>query len=338
MDVVTLDFETYYDSEYTLKKIKPLLYIRDDRFLIHGCAVKIYDSPAVWVPRAELCDMFARIDWDNSIVVSHNANFDMAILYEKFGYIPAQYVDTLALCRSLLADDLSFKLEDIVRTLKIGEKGKELVLSKGLRELPPDVEEALAGYAENDADLAHGLYEKLWDFMPVRERWLMHLTVRMSVVGRFLLDAVVAQEAWDEKSKIKNAKIKSAGVDPSVLRSGPKFADLLKSHGITPPKKLNDKGEEINAFSKQDVEFLNLLTNPDIAPIIEARMAAMSNSELTRIQAFQSLASMPPHTIPMPLKLFGAHTGRWSGDGGFNPQNLKHGKLRRSLVAPDGWW
>ena len=45
MDIVTLDFETYYDKEYSLSKLTTEEYIRDDRFEIIGLAVKKNDKP-----------------------------------------------------------------------------------------------------------------------------------------------------------------------------------------------------------------------------------------------------------------------------------------------------
>ena len=47
MDILTLDFETYYDREYSLRKMPTPNYILDPRFELQMCAVKIMDlSPA----------------------------------------------------------------------------------------------------------------------------------------------------------------------------------------------------------------------------------------------------------------------------------------------------
>ena len=39
MDIVTLDFESYYDQEYSLRKVTMEEYIRDSRFEVidRGC-------------------------------------------------------------------------------------------------------------------------------------------------------------------------------------------------------------------------------------------------------------------------------------------------------------
>ncbi len=40
MDVYTLDFETYYDQEYSLSKMTTEDYVRDSRFEVIGLAIK----------------------------------------------------------------------------------------------------------------------------------------------------------------------------------------------------------------------------------------------------------------------------------------------------------
>lgn len=44
MQLVTVDFETYYDKDYSLSKMTTEAYIRDPRFQIIGVGVKIADE------------------------------------------------------------------------------------------------------------------------------------------------------------------------------------------------------------------------------------------------------------------------------------------------------
>ena len=48
MDIVTIDFETYYDREYSLSKMTTEAYIRDDRFEVIGVGVKVNNHPTDW--------------------------------------------------------------------------------------------------------------------------------------------------------------------------------------------------------------------------------------------------------------------------------------------------
>lgn len=37
MNILTLDFETYFDDDYTLRKLTTEAYVRGPRFEVHGC-------------------------------------------------------------------------------------------------------------------------------------------------------------------------------------------------------------------------------------------------------------------------------------------------------------
>jgi hypothetical protein len=46
--ILTIDFETYYDREFSLSKMTTEEYVRDDRFEVIGVAVKVDDGETVW--------------------------------------------------------------------------------------------------------------------------------------------------------------------------------------------------------------------------------------------------------------------------------------------------
>ena len=46
MNFLTIDFETYYDKDFSLSKMTTEEYIRDDRFEAIGVSVKVGDEPA----------------------------------------------------------------------------------------------------------------------------------------------------------------------------------------------------------------------------------------------------------------------------------------------------
>ena len=48
MDVITLDFETYYDKDFSLKKLTTEEYIRDPRFEVIGVGIKINHEATEW--------------------------------------------------------------------------------------------------------------------------------------------------------------------------------------------------------------------------------------------------------------------------------------------------
>jgi len=342
-DTFTLDYETFFSQDYSLRKMPPLAYIRDPRFKAHGCAIKQGEAPAEWVTGRHLAEAFHDLRLTEATVVSHNANFDMTILHERYGITPARYVDTLGLCRALLPRGLDFSLGAIAPLLGVGEKGTELESAKGIRDLSPEIEQALASYAENDAELAYGIFALLYPHLPEMERDALNLVVRMSTNGVLRWNPEVAAKAKQALVDSRNRKLAKINATPTDLRSRDKFAALLTELGVEPPSKVSARtGKETHAFSKQDPEFVKLRAhpNPAVRDLVEARIAWSSNNAIKRIDNLTTICALPPRTLPVQLNFHGAHTGRLSGGGGINTQNFNargEGKeLRHAIEAPPG--
>ena len=96
MDVLVIDFETYYDKQYGFNKLTTEEYVRDDRFEVIGVAVKRNNEPTVWFSGTvkKTQDFLDTFDWYNSVAVAHNAKFDMAVLNWLFGIRPKKIADT----------------------------------------------------------------------------------------------------------------------------------------------------------------------------------------------------------------------------------------------------
>jgi len=125
--------------------------------------------------------------------------------------------------------------------------------------------------------------------------------------------------------------------------SNDKFAELLMSLGVEPPRKVSARtGKEAWAFAKTDEEFKKLTDHPDprVQALVGARLGTKTTLEETRTQRFIDIAERGP--LPVPIKYYAAHTGRWGGDDKINLQNLPSrgqnaGKLKRAIEAPDGY-
>ena len=48
MNLITIDFETYYDKNYNLKKMTMEEYIRDPRFEVVGVGIKVNNEETEW--------------------------------------------------------------------------------------------------------------------------------------------------------------------------------------------------------------------------------------------------------------------------------------------------
>ena len=102
MNILTLDFETYYAQDFSLSKLTTEEYVRDDRFEVIGVSIKENDDETKWFSGSheELLAFLHNYDWSSSFALAHNAMFDSAILSWRFGIQPMAWLDTLSMARS----------------------------------------------------------------------------------------------------------------------------------------------------------------------------------------------------------------------------------------------
>ena len=100
--LITIDFETYYDKDFSLSKITTEEYVRDDRFEVIGVAVKVDDAEPQWFSGTygETFHFLGQFKWKEAFVLAHNTMFDGAILSWQFGVKPMAWLDTLCMARA----------------------------------------------------------------------------------------------------------------------------------------------------------------------------------------------------------------------------------------------
>jgi hypothetical protein len=88
VNIITLDFETYYSQTFSLSKMTTEEYIRSPEFEVIGVSVQENDGVPVWYSgtRADTKKFLEKYDLPNNLAVAHNAMFDMAILSCYCGY------------------------------------------------------------------------------------------------------------------------------------------------------------------------------------------------------------------------------------------------------------
>lgn len=363
MKKLTLDFETYYDKEYSLKKMTPIEYILDDRFECTGLAVKRGHDKAYWVEGDEVADFFAS-EPEDVMMISHNALFDACICYYRYGWCPKMMADTLGIARSLFQAFLrSLSLESVAKYLGLGVKDKGAlanVIGMRLNDIRryPEIYQRFKIYGCEDAEMCFGIFEKtaLAGKFPAMELAVMDAVLRCCVVPQFQIDQQLLHESladiMKEKEKILERAMSLGADGKDSLMSNDKFAALLEDLGVDPPRKISGTtGKETWAFAKSDQDFLDLLEHPDVAvqAVMAARFGHKSTIEETRHQRFINISNLIwPATkvtpggnlqlMPMPLRYGAAHTHRLGGDWKLNVQNMGRGsKLRMSLKAPPGY-
>lgn len=345
MNYLTIDFETYYSQTFSLKKLTTEEYIRSQEFEVIGVAVGNDHQAPVWFSgtKAQTKNFLNQFDWGSSIAVAHNAMFDMAILNWHFDIRPKRIMDTLSIARGLLGPDASVSLASLAERFGLGVKGNEVINALGKRRVDFGPEE-LARYGEyccNDVSLTHDLLKKILPGYPLNELKLIDLTIRMFTEPALELDDEVLYghllEVRDMKARVLHTVEQSA--TKGDLMSNPKFAALLEGRGVTPPTKISPiTGKETFAFGKTDEEFKALLEHPDhvVQALVSARLGTKSTIEETRTERFRSIATRGK--LPIPLRYYAAHTGRWGGDDKVNLQNLpRASELKRAMVAPPGY-
>ncbi len=347
MDLITLDFETYYSKEFSLGKLTTEEYIRDPRFEVIGVGVKLNDQDTEWASgtREELTTYLKTFSWDTSLVIAHNTVFDGAILSWIFDIHPKVYGDTLCMARAYHGVESSGSLKALAERHNIGAKGTEVIEALGKKRTDFTAEE-LARYGDyciNDVDLTFKLFKIMAQGFPKKEFKLIDATLRMFVEPILDLDLAMLEQHLMETRDSKDELLTASGVTKEDLMSNPKFAEVLKTLGIEPPMKISlTTGKETFAFAKSDEEFKALETHPDekVQALVTARLGTKSTLEETRTQRFIDIAKRG--LLPVPVKYYAAHTGRWGGDDKINLQNLPSRgvngkKLKRSIIAPEGY-
>ena len=341
--ILTIDFETYYDRSYSLSKVTTEEYIRDEIFEVIGVSVKVDSGEAQWFSgtKVKTKAWLDQFDWGNAIAVAHNAVFDMAILNWHFDIRPKRIVDTLSMLRAIDGPDAGNSLAKAAERYGLGVKGNEVInaLGKMRVDFTPEEMARYAEYCINDTDLTYDLFQKIAVGFPQIEFRLIDLTIRMFTEPVLELNKEVLKGHLDRVQRMKGQLLGKALITKENLMSNPQLAETLRSLGVEPPMKVSPTtGKETYAFAKNDEEFKALLEheNPIVQAIVAARLGVKSTLEESRTERFIKIAERG--TLPVPLRYYAAHTGRWGGDDKVNLQNLpRKSPLKKAMRAPEGY-
>ena len=358
MPLITIDFETYYDSKIKLgfKHQTTEEYIRDKRFEVIGVGVKVDEQPTVWVTggKDKIKEYLLSLDWSSGLLLCHNTMFDGAILSWIYNITPAVMFDTLCMARAIHGVEAGGSLKVLAERYNIGVKGEEVIAAEGKARLDFTKEE-LARYGEyckNDVDLTYDLFKILSKTFPDNELALIDMTLRMFTHPVFYVDDALLQERYEELKEEKQLlleglmeklKCETAEAVRKRLASNKQFAEVLVERAVEIPMKTSKTtGKETYALAKNDEGFLKLTEHEDpfIQQLCSVRLGTKSTIEESRIERFIDVGKRNKGRLPIPLKYYGAHTGRWAGSDKVNFQNLpsrdkKKKALKNAVVAPD---
>lgn len=293
--LVTIDFETYYDADYTLSKLSTSEYIRDPRFKAHMMGIKIGGRKTKVVSAKNIKTELRKIDWTCHDLLCHNTAFDGFILSHHYGVVPRIYFDTLSMARGLHSNDIGAGLDEVAQFYGVGNKIQNVLEgSKGVKDLPKQLHKDMADYCAMDVDLCLDIFKKMTPQFPESEMRLIDLTVRMFCdpvlkvdIPRVeielarelkeredLLLSIDVSNYDDKKLKLVERSLpeheKCLLKAKKIVGSGEQFADLLRAEGVTPPVKISpawikkprderrDEDKWAYAFAKDDQDFIEL--------------------------------------------------------------------------------
>jgi DNA polymerase I-like protein with 3'-5' exonuclease and polymerase domains len=345
--IITVDFETYYDKVFSLSKMTTEEYVRHDDFEVIGVGVKIDEEKTQWFSgtKEEVKSWFRQFDWKESLVLAHNTAFDGAILSWLFGIRPKGWLDTLCMARAIHGVDAGGSLKALAERYSLGQKGTEVLDAIGKRraDFTPKELAQYGEYCKNDADLTYALFKKLMASFPKKELKVIDITLKMFIEPELELDLPLLEQHLEDVKRKKERLLEVAVANKDDLMSNDKFAELLRAVGVEPPTKISARtGKEAWAFAKTDEEFKALEEHPSpkVQALVAARLGNKTTLEETRTQRFIDIAQRGK--LPVPIKYYAAHTGRWGGDDKINLQNLPSrgqngGKLKSAIKAPPGY-
>ena len=303
--IVAVDFETFYTTSYSIKKLGRWAYVHDPRFEAYLVAVTDGNRTCVCHPSEFPWATITGRPW-----LSHNRDFDRAV-FERLreqGKIhasnPPVWWCSAALCAYLQHPrDLAGAAKAVLgitldKSIRTRAKGRV-----------PTQDELfgceISRYAARDAETCLALWLRLERHWPVQERQLFELT---SDLGRRGL-AVDWDYVRSKRRELENlVKDLQASLPWRPATSVKQFREACQRAAVPPPR----------STSNSDPSFLRWLdTNLDskAATWIRHLQRLRSANRTARVLEAMEARRMTTGRMAYELKYFGASTGRWSGGG-----------------------
>lgn len=254
--LVVIDFETYWDSKtYTLSKMGPIEYVRNEKFTPQLCAFTLSNGSCCVdcsvVEHERLRTTFENLDTHDVAWCGHNMHgFDSLILSEFFDFHPQKIYDTIAMMRwTGLSRVCRESHAALTEFLGNGHKAAGTVVSDSKQwpdDFTPEERAFFIQYCKDDAGQCYQNAQAMLPYMTPDALRFMSITARMATEPSFVLDEDLLLEylsdldAAADKARQELMSMFSFQTNADMLaalRSADKFADMLRSLGIEPPLK-----------------------------------------------------------------------------------------------------
>lgn len=337
--VLALDFETYYSKDYSIAGSSTYQYVHHPEF--DAYLVSLWSPDLAYVGRTEDFKDWEKLD--GYTFIAHNASFDQRCFErcQELGIIPdikVKWICTADMCvyfqfqrnlKGSAKEILGVEMDKGVRTNMKGKTWADMIAM--------DESKAVLQYALDDSKYTYQIWEKFWAKWPEHERRLSEMTRAMAYRG-LPIDQRALADGIDKLEKhlfeAKKALPWYGEVDPDtkkeyVVYSKKAMAIECRKAGVEPPKSLAKDSPALAEWIKEHGDKLTFV-------------AAMQNHNrinmhLQRLRSIKDRLTTEDR-MSYNLKYFGADaTGRWSGDAGFNVQNMprdtKYGVNIRNMVS-----
>lgn len=344
-----LDIESYYDKEYSLRKMTVPEYILDNRFETIICAVAINNDPSTIVEGVSaLSNFLSQFDPKTTATVTYNALFDNSVLAWRFGFVPALMLDSMNLARATRGHILPrLTLEKVCEVLGLPHDKSTIAKVKGMHAdaiKAAGLWDDYCAYSNRDNERSRDIFKMLVQELPSEELQVMDLVIRCAVEPTFHVNQFALKEHLNTLKTSKANLLRACGLSKADLMSSDKFVKALEARQVPIEYKPSPTGEgKIPALAKTDRFMEDLRNSPDpvVQALASARLGFKSTIEETRTEKLINISRLMIK-MPVPLRYGGAHTHRLSGEWGLNFQNLPAGRggqtnaIRRALIAPPG--
>ncbi|KKL49676.1 hypothetical protein LCGC14_2313150, partial [marine sediment metagenome] len=333
-DFVVIDFETYFDKEYSLSKMNIWAYITDERYQTIGCGFKFsyvpddhYEVPDSWFVWAnELSEYFETLrkyygqHLENITIVMQNAPFDALILQEKFNISP-KYIIDLKYLDAHFDSRRSHRLKDMAKRHKLQDKGDTMnFLGLHLEDMTEEQRLAMESYCKHDCKLEYELFEITLQHLTNQEEELIiaRHTIDLYLKPRLKFDFDLADSIATDMQVYIDEACEKVGLTKDEISGNLSFVIALQAvlpDGETVPTKAAKRpGKKMSALlgqtgigpalAKTDEGCLMLLAHSkdEVRKLMEARKAVKSwPLHLKRIKAMRTLAAVCGGRMPVPL-------------------------------------
>lgn len=336
MNTYAVDFETYYDSECSIKTLGPRGYFSHPLFEAYLVTV-VGDDGYSYAGHPK------DFDWsllDGQTVLSHNASFDESLYLfgAQVGWFgpcaPAVWHCTADLC-AFLGHPRSLKeASGAVLGIEVSKDVRDNMKGKRWENMTEEFRKEVMEYAIKDSQLCLSLWKQLSAKWPSTERAISQLNRRACRRGLPIDSSALQKNLESIKVQLFESEQSIPWIADSTPLSRKAFNEQCRIQGIQPPSSLAADSEEADEWFAAHLEAC-----PWARAVQNFRRL---NTFIKKLQAFD-YGTMPDGRYYGGLMYCGANpTARFSGSGGnLNLQNLPRGEVfgvdfRQMIRAKEG--